>query len=439
MSTSADILAPATSAMIQTPAPAEPPKPHFPMDFTLEHETIAHSDLLLVCAHEPFNAEPTAAALVEFPVTPNELVYCRNHGPVQEYDYDAFAITVRVRLGKGPNGDADEEQRTQGSEAVVERTFTAKEIREQFEKVEVEAALQCAGNRRKEMSKLQPVVGVLWDDGVVANCVWGGTRLRDVLVAVGVQHPALYDPTSISTYADAPVGPSGLHVHLNSRVTACQDDAYYGASIPLEKALQDEVLLAYEMNSEPLYPDRGGPLRAVVPGFLGARWVKWIDEIEICTDESENYYQRRDYRILPPEIDSRAKAASAWPLYPSMTSLPLNSVVASLTRTSPTSLLAKGYAVGRGACPVTRVQVSVDGERWADARITYSGGAQSGKGESRWSWTLWAAIVSGEEVGEGHHGTVWCRAIDEAGNVQQQRCPWNYRGVGYCPWGAKSF
>lgn len=354
------------------------------MDYTQEP---VHSELLSIQAKEPFNAEPTAAALSEFPITPEDLVYCRNHGPVREFDEATYKVKV-------------------GGLVKTARVWTLSELKASFPKKEVVSVLQCAGIRRKEMGAIKKVNGVNWTDGVIANCKWGGIPLRDLLLSMG--------------FASG----SGFHVCFSSYATLCEDDGYYGASVPLDKALEEDVLLAYEMNGEPLSPDHGGPLRVVVPGYLGARWVKWVDTIEITNEESPNYYQQRDYRILPPSIDTKEKAKSEWGKYPSMTALPLNSIVGSVVPLGRGAILAKGLAVPGATSNVKAVEVTVDdGATWVPAKITYQ--------EGNWSWTLWEVEIEGVP----EHGTLRSCAVDVQGNRQPREGVWNLRGVAYNAWG----
>lgn len=194
------------------------------------------------------------------------------------------------------------------------------------------------------------------------------------------------------------------------------------------------------MNDQPLSPDHGYPLRVVVPGYSGARWVKWVDHITVTPAESPNFYQQRDYKILPPHVETAEAAQPYWSQSPSIQALPINSVIASITPTLSMSphastnsdsqpLLVKGYAMGSGSAiggRVAAVQISADaGASWRDARITYQ--------EGRWSWALWECVLA-VPAGRGEV-EVLCRAVDEQGTMQKAECAWNFRGVAYNAYG----
>ena len=196
------------------------------------------------------------------------------------------------------------------------------------------------------------------------------------------------------------------------------------------------------MNSQSLSPDHGYPLRIVVPGYTGARWVKWVDHITLARTESPNFYQQRDYKVLPPECETAEQAASLWDKMSSIYPLPVNSVIASIIPVPGESekVLVKGYAMGNGGKgrQIASVQVSVtpeDGseEEWVDATITYQ--------EGRWSWTLWDCVLDlgeakrrAEEIGK-REIAIFCRAKDESGVMQTRDCAWNMRGVAFNAYG----
>ncbi|KAI9857042.1 MAG: hypothetical protein M1813_008648 [Trichoglossum hirsutum] len=271
---------------------------------------------------------------------------------------------------------------------------------------------------------LKEVDGIDWCDGAVMNVRWRGPRLRDVLNRAGV----------------AIDGDERKRAHIAFACfqTKCQDDEWYGGSIELERGIsaEGEVILALDMNDQPLPPSHGFPVRVLAPGIAGARSVKWLDRITIQLTESQNYYQQLDYKILPPQAASRELAKKYWPLCPAIQGMPVNSVICVPT-TGETVVLpcggrnmvgVKGYALPAGdQGPVTKVEVSTDdGKTWALATLN------QGEKPGKWTWTLWRAEVA-LMPGEGKR--IVSRATDQGGNVQSERAEWNFRGVAYNGWG----
>lgn len=188
------------------------------------------------------------------------------------------------------------------------------------------------------------------------------------------------------------------------------------------------------MNDSPLTPNHGSPVRAVLPGIAGARWVKWLDRITVQDAESSNFYQKRDYKILPPDAVDKESAQKYWDSTPAMLDMPINSVVAvpgdnaTVHLSSSGVLQVKGYAVPQGADgPITRVQVSTDhGKTWVDAELD-----KHGK-QGKWCWMLWQVSVC---IQPGTKREIVSRAFDAGGNSQQEHSQWNLRGVGYNGYG----
>ena len=189
------------------------------------------------------------------------------------------------------------------------------------------------------------------------------------------------------------------------------------------------------MNGRPLPPKHGFPVRVIVPGVAGARMVKWLDRMTVQEEESNNFYQVYDYKVLPPEATDSDSANKFWEITPAVLDMPCNSIIAD-PRSDETIVLpnngqvrVSGYALPCGEQgPVTKVAVSVDeGASWTEASI-----GDESRGGGKWSWVLWSALV---KLRKGEGKRIFSRAIDAGGNTQVAHPQWNYRGVLYDGYG----
>jgi sulfite oxidase len=346
---------------------------------------------LIVHSRKPYNAEPPLDRLRASFITAQSDFYIRSHGNIPELQES----THRLRVG--------------GKTVARPLDLSMAELRDRFPARTVTAVMQCAGNRRADMLQVRPVLGDPWAPGAIGNAVWTGVALADVLRAAG-----------------APEN-SALHVAL----TACDEceaegeQFCYAVSIPMAKALCPDVLLAYEMNGEPLAPEHGFPLRAVVPGFAGVRSPKWLAAVTVLDQSIDCRMQARDYKLFPSDV---TQETADWEQGVTINELPLNSAIcepAPYAQIASGLTTVRGWAIATGRA-IVRVDVSCDGGRtWRQAGLERNPDAP-------WSWTFWQAEF---DLPQGDHDLV-VRAWDSAGQTQPALPDevWNFRGYLSAAW-----
>jgi sulfite oxidase len=336
---------------------------------------------MVVHEEEPFNAETGAAALAEGPVTATEAFYVRGHAAVPEIVPEAWRLRVH---------------------GLVERELDLSlvTLREAFQEREVTATLQCAGNRRVHLMAIRELPGEEpWGPGATGTATWSGVALAEVLALAGPLREAAH------------VGFEGADLCPEAKPAQ-----RFGGSIPLDKACRPEVLLAWAMNGEPLPLVHGAPLRVVVPGYVGARSVKWLERIEVRSRSWEGYFQHVAYRLLPP--DGKPGPGAGMPLG----LVALNSDVFSPANGETVAagpVEVRGYAFAGGERHVTRVDVSVDGgASWSQAELLEDLG--------QWAWRLWRMTV---DLAPGEH-EILVRAWDSSAATQPEEHAtlWNPKG-----------
>jgi sulfite oxidase len=340
----------------------------------------AKRDELIVHEQEPFNAETDRASLISS-VTATDAFYVRGHGAVPELDPDTWRLRV---------------------DGLVERelSLSLETLREAFVEQTLTATLQCAGNRRAGLVAVRDIPGEApWGPGATGTATWTGVALADVLALAGPRPDAAH-----VGFEGADMSPEAKPAQL------------FGGSVPLDKAGRPEVLLVWAMNGEPLPPVHGAPVRVVVPGYIGARSVKWLTHVELRSEPWPGYFQDVVYRLLAPEQTVGPGIG-----------MPLGLVALNSDVLAPRDgadvpageVEVRGYAFAGGDRHVTRVDVSTDaGRSWRQAELLDDLG--------RWAWRHWRTML---ELPPGEHRIV-VRAWDSSAATQpeDEAALWNPKG-----------
>jgi DMSO/TMAO reductase YedYZ molybdopterin-dependent catalytic subunit len=317
-------------------------------------------------------------------LTPNDRFFVRWHlASIPEIDPRTW------RLGVG--GDA----------ASAPLELTLEQLQKDFEPVEVVALCQCSGNRRGLSDP--HVFGVQWSYGAMGNARWKGVRLKDVLAKAGLAKDA-------------------VEIAFNGADSgALEATPDFVKSIPVWKALDENTLIAWEMNGEPLPHWNGAPARIVVPGWTATYWMKQVVSIQALKQPLANFWMAKAYRIPKGKFATVDRfttqdTAENTPI----TEIVVNSLITNVTDGQKVKagapLVVKGMAWDAGY-GIRSVEVTVDGGRTWQA-------ADLGPDSGRYSFRPWQFVF---KPSRGRY-TVSARASNALGATQVDQLIFNPAG-----------
>jgi DMSO/TMAO reductase YedYZ molybdopterin-dependent catalytic subunit len=264
----------------------------------------------------------------------------------------------------------------------------------------ITAVLECAGNGRVFSQPQTP--GSPWGRGAVGNAHFSGARLREVLLRAGLKTTA-------------------MHVMFRGLDQASGQTPPFIRSIPIEKALDEDTIVATHMNHAPLTKHHGSPARAIVPGWIGASWCKWLTEIRVIDKEFDGEFMSEAYRVpcqpIPPGASASGVDTRA------LTALSTKSIIVGPAHgsTVKTGAIRIHGAAWTSDAEITRVDMSMDGGvTWSRAELESE--------RARYAWRLWNYTWKAPEPGDY---IVMSRATDSRGCRQPQVATWNPGGYLY--------
>ncbi len=346
-----------------------------------QEDVLVGKDGLTLLNDRPVNAE-TPPELLDDPITPTARHFVRNNGiPPETVDADSWTLKI--------DGFVDNELE-----------LSIADLREQFEVVTMALTVECGGNGRAGFNP--PAKGNQWTYGAVACSEWTGVRLKDVLEKAGVQSNVIYT----------------AHYGADTHLSGDPEKLPISRGLPIEKAMTDDILIAFEMNGEAMHPLNGAPLRLVVPGWPGSTSQKWLTRIELRDVVHDGAKMTgTSYRVPNRPVAPGEDVATED--FVIIERMPVKSLVTFPANGAEIGMETevRGHAWS-GDRTVSKLEISKDfGASWQEAELDDP--ANSG------AWQNWRANVTFPQAG---YYEVWARATDSEGVMQPFAIDWNPKG-----------
>lgn len=306
---------------------------------------------------------------------------------------------VRNHMHEPSEVNADDWRLSIGGEVEKPLTLSLAEL-SKIKTHSVVNTLECAGNGRGLQRPQVP--GIQWGKGAVGTAQFSGPRLRDVLQRAAIKS-------------------TGKHVMFRGLDEIPGKVPPFIRSIPIEKALDADMLIATHMNGSPLTKHHGFPARALVPGWIGAASCKWLTEIKVLESEFVGNFMSPAYRLpnLPVQPGDTVKPEDTHPV----TALGVKSVIAGPSdgSSAKTGKVIVHGAAWAGEADIAQVEISSDGgSTWNSARL--------GREQAHYAWRLWTYEWNAGKSGDY---TILSRATDTRGRTQPAMPAWNPSGYLY--------
>jgi len=340
---------------------------------------------MTVLNDRPWNME-AKAHLLNDAITPNKFMFIRNNGVIpKNIDVANWSLTI------------------DGESVKKKKVFTLAQLQSNFKPYTYQLTLECGGNGRSEFNP--PAKGNQWTIGAVSCANWTGVRLKDVLEDVGINSDAVY------------IGYHAADTHLSGD----PKKEPISRGVPISKALQEETLLAFQMNGKDIPLAHGYPLRLVCGGWPASTSGKWVQRISVRNQVHDGAKMGGTSYRVPCETVTPGSEVKEENMC-IIESMPIKSLI---TNPKSGALLKKGSSLHinghawAGELEVSQVHYSIDfGSTWQVCRLE--------KPVNRLAWQHFKAEINFPKKG---YYEVWARATDEKGKSQPMVLPgWNPKG-----------